>query len=117
VARLARNGITLIGDRIARLEGGAALERILFVSGTSHPCGAVFFTTGQTQQSPLAARLGCQLSDKGTVATGKYEATHLKGLYVAGDASRAVQWVVVAAAEGAEAAFAINTELVKEDLR
>ncbi len=38
------------------------------------------------------------------------------GLYVAGDASRAVQWVVVAAAEGAEAAFAINTDLLKEDL-
>ena len=48
--------------------------------------------------------------------TGKYEATHLSGLYVAGDASRAVQWVVVAAAEGAEAAFAINTDLLKEDL-
>ena len=41
----------------------------------------------------------------------------LKELYVAGAASRAVQWVVVAAAEGAEAAFAIYTDLVKEDLR
>ena len=48
--------------------------------------------------------------------TGEYEATHLPGLFVAGDASRAVQWVVVAAAEGAEAAFAINTGLLKEDL-
>ena len=56
------------------------------------------------------------MNDKGTVRTGKYEATHLPGLYVAGDASRAVQWVVVAAAEGAEAAFAINTDLLKEDL-
>ena len=38
------------------------------------------------------------------------------GLYVAGDASRAVQWAVVAAAEGAEAAYAINQSLLKEDL-
>ena len=38
-------------------------------------------------------------------------------LFVAGDASRAVQWVVVAAAEGAEAAFAINTDLINEDLK
>ena len=38
------------------------------------------------------------------------------GCIVAGDASRAVQWVVVAAAEGAEAAFAINTELLKAGL-
>ena len=36
---------------------------------------------------------GCEMNDKGTVRTGKYEATHLPGLYVAGDASRAVQWV------------------------
>jgi len=38
------------------------------------------------------------------------------GLYVAGDASRRVQLVIVAAAEGAEAAFAINMALLKEDL-
>jgi thioredoxin reductase len=60
--------------------------------------------------------LGCDLNDKGTVRTGRYETTHMKGLFVAGDASRAVQWVVVAASEGAEAAFAINTDLTKEDL-
>ena len=58
-----------------------------------------------------------EINDKGTVVTGKYETTHLPGLYVAGDASRAVQWVIVAAAEGAEAAFDINTALIKEDLR
>lgn len=46
--------------------------------------------------------------------TGPYETTHLRGLYVAGDASRAVQWVVVAAAEGAEAAYSINQDFIKE---
>jgi thioredoxin reductase len=51
------------------------------------------------------------------VRTGKYESTHLPGLFVCGDASRAVQWVIVAASEGAEAAFAINSDLLKEDLR
>ena len=61
--------------------------------------------------------LGCEFNEKGTVRTGPYETTHLRGLYVAGDASRAVQWVVVAAAEGAEAAFAINSDLIKEDLK
>jgi len=28
-----------------------------------------------------------------------------------------VQWVVIAAAEGAEAAFAINNDLIKNDLK
>jgi thioredoxin reductase len=115
-ARLARNGILVREERVVRLEGRERLERVVFDSGDPLACGALFFTTGQAQQSQLGVALGCVFNDKGTVRTGKYESTHLPGLYVAGDASRAVQWVVVAAAEGAEAAFAINTDLLKEDL-
>jgi thioredoxin reductase len=115
-ARLARNGIALREARVLRLEGRETLERVVFADGDPLPRRALFFTTGQTQQSELALALGCEFNDKGTVRTGKYESTHLPGLYVAGDASRAVQWVVVAASEGAEAAFAINTDLLKEDL-
>jgi thioredoxin reductase len=117
LARLARHGIRVREDRVTRLEGrDGTLERIVFDSGDPLPRRALFFTTGQTQRSQLAIELGCEFNDKGTVRTGKYESTHLPGLYVAGDASRAVQWVVVAAAEGAEAAFAINTDLLEEDL-
>jgi thioredoxin reductase len=116
LARLDRHGIRVREDRIVRLEGQDRLERIVFASGEPLVRRAVFFTTGQAQQSELARQLGCLMNEKGTVWTGKYESTHLPGLFVAGDASRAVQWVVVAAAEGAEAAFAINTDLLKEDL-
>ena len=116
--RLGRNGITLREERVVRLEArDGRLDRIIFDKGEPLQRAALFFTTGQYQQSQLAIALGCEFNDKGTVRTGKYESTHLPGLYVAGDASRAVQWVVVAAAEGAEAAFAINTDLLKEDLR
>lgn len=116
--RLTRNGIEVREDRVRRLEQtDGQLDRIVFDSGPPSERRALFFTTGQHQQSPLAVDLGCEFNDKGTVRTGKYESTHLTGLYVAGDASRAVQWVIVAAAEGAEAAFAINTDLIKEDLR
>lgn len=120
LARLDRAGIRVREDRLVRLErcaeGVAIVARVVFASGEPLACSAVFFTTGQTQHSDLVTRLGCFMTDKGTVWTGKYEAAHLPGLYVAGDASRAVQWVVVAAAEGAEAAFAINTDLITEDL-
>jgi thioredoxin reductase len=117
-ARLARNGIALREERVVSLEGrDGILERILFSAGEPVTRRAMFFTAGQFQRSELAIRLGCEFNDKGTVRTGKYESTHLAGLYVAGDASRAVQWVIVAAAEGAEAAFAINTDLIKEDLK
>ena len=116
LARLDRNGIRVREDRVTRLEGTERLERIVFASGAPLDRHALFFTMGQTQQSLLATEFGCEMNDKGTVRTGKYEATHLSGLYVAGDASRAVQWVIVAASEGAEAAFDINTALLKEDL-
>ncbi len=118
VERLSRNGITVAEERVVRLEGtDGVLRRIVFDGRDPDPRRALFFTTGQHQQSALATALGCELSDKGTVHTGKYETTHLRGLFVAGDASHAVQWVVIAAAEGAEAAFAINTDLIKEDLK
>jgi len=118
VERLQRNGVRVREDRVVRLEGtDGILERVVFADGPASERRALFFTTGQQQQSPLAVQLGCEFNDKGTVSTGKYETTHLPGLFVAGDASRAVQWVVVAASEGAEAAFAINTDLIKENLR
>lgn len=116
LARLERNGIHVREDRVVRLDGRDRLERIVFATGEPLVRRALFFTTGQEQQCELATKLGCRMTEKGTVHTGRYETTHLPGLFVAGDASRAVQWVVVAAAEGAEAAFAINTDLLKEDL-
>ena len=117
-ARLERNGIRLREEKVVRLEGtGGILQNVVFETGERLARRALFFTTGQWQRSDLSIRLGCKFNEKGAVRTGRYETTHLPGLYVAGDASRAVQWVVVAAAEGAEAAFAINTDLIKEDLR
>jgi thioredoxin reductase len=118
LGRLTRHGIGVREERVTGLEAaGGRLSRIVFDAAEPLARRALFFTTGQYQRSDLLAQLGCQFNDKGTVRTGKYETTHLPGLFVAGDASRAVQWVVVAAAEGAEAAFAINTDLLKEDLK
>lgn len=117
LARLAKLHIQVREEKVTRLEGSnGQLERIIFESGDPLPRRALFFTTGQTQRSHLAESLGCPFNEKGTVRTGPYETTHMHGLYVAGDASRAVQWVVVAAAEGAEAAYSINQDLIKESL-
>ena len=114
--QLARAGIGIREERISRLEGDAGeLERIRFASGEALPVRALFFPSRGRQRCDLAERLGCNMTEKGMVDTGKFETT-VRGVYVAGDASRNVQLVVIAAAEGATAAFAINTELVKEDL-
>jgi thioredoxin reductase len=51
------------------------------------------------------------------VRTGTTCDTNVARLYVAGDASRDAQFVVVAAAEGVNAACAINKALQLEELR
>jgi thioredoxin reductase len=115
---LARNGIPIDERPLAQLDAdGGTLRRVVFKDGGSVHRDVLFFTAGQTQCSPLAQKLGCEFNEKGTVRTGRHEATPVPGLYVAGDASRDVQWVIIAAAEGAEAAFAINQDLIKASLR
>jgi len=63
----------------------------------------------------LVEQLGCVLNPDRSVATGPHESTNVPGLFVAGDASENVKLAIVAAAEGTEAAFAINVSLVRED--
>ena len=112
---LSRRGIEVSEERVERLEGNdGVLERIVFATGKALPRRGLFLATGMQQGSELAARLGCSFSKKGGVKTFKLEESRVSGLYVAGDASRDVQLVIVAAAEGAKAAFSINAELRKE---
>ncbi len=117
--RLGRHGVPVIEKKLALLEGGEeeGLRRVVFEDGDSIERDALFYTYGQREPSPLVEKLGCELTDKGVIETGSYERTNVPGLYAAGDASRRVQFAIVAAAEGAAAAFAINTELYKEDFQ
>jgi len=113
---LARFEIPLRTDRITGLEGrDGMLERILFAGGEPMERSAIFFDTGQNQRCNLAEQLGCVFTSRGAVKTGLREETNIPGLYVAGDASRDMQFVIVAAAEGAKAATAINMALHEEE--
>jgi thioredoxin reductase len=71
----------------------------------------VFFSAPQAPQTEFAQRLGCEVTRKGTIKTDHLGETCVPGLYVVGDASRDVQFVIVAAAEGAKAAVSINKSL------
>jgi len=115
--RLARREIEVREDKIKRLEGNdGKLERLVFETGEPLAARAMFFSTGHQQGSDLAENLGCKFTSEGCVDTGEYEITSVPGVYVAGDASRLAQFVIVAASEGTQAALAINKELMKEDL-
>jgi thioredoxin reductase len=115
--RLARSGIAVRTERIEELhhEDGQ-LTQIVFSRGEPVERDALFFSTGQHPQSPLAIGLGCTLTNRGAVKTGNGCDTNVDRVFVAGDASRDAQFVVVAAAEGVKAACAINRALQAEEL-
>jgi thioredoxin reductase len=116
--RLAANGVTVRTERIARLDHeNGSLTRVTFASGDELPRDAMFFSAGQRLQSDLAVKLGCTLTSRGAVKTGSRCDTNIPRLFVAGDASRDAQFVVVAAAEGVKAAVAINKALQSEELK
>lgn len=116
--RLERNGIAVNEAAIARLDhDDGQLQAITFVDGSRVERDALFFTTGQHPQSPLAVALGCELTKRGTVNTSLRSETNVARVFVAGDASRDAQFAVVAAAEGVKAAVAINRALQQEELR
>jgi thioredoxin reductase len=115
--KLERFRIAVREDRILRLEGNEGrLQRIIFGRGAPLDRAALFVCASQHQRSGLARKLGCRFTNKGAVDTGTCEATDVPGLYVAGDASKEAQFVIVAAAEGAEAGMAINKALLKDEL-
>jgi len=113
---LARNGIALHEGRIAGLAGERGhLEALVFADGTRLEREAIFFDTPVVDQSPLAQSLGCRFTRRGGVHCGRYEATSVPGVFVAGNIIRDVQLAIVAAAEGARAAFGVNRSLTRED--
>lgn len=117
--RTEANGIRIATAPIAELRGeaGVRLREARLEDGTVLPCDAVFFTSALPQKSPLAQSLGCELDDGGSVVCHQHAATGVPGLYVAGNVRGGVHLAIMAAAEGAEAAIAINEELSDRELR
>jgi thioredoxin reductase len=114
--RLDLHGITLHQSRISRIEhDNGRMTHVVLQGGQAIACDALFFTAPQRQQCELARQLGCEFTKRGTVKTDHLGNTCVPGIYVVGDASRDVQFVVVAAAEGAKAGVAINQALQRRD--
>lgn len=115
---LKKNEIRLHEGKVKSLIGeNGQLTHVEFETGEKIERDAMFFNTESYIRSRLLEQLGCPFTDKAGVPTGKYEKTEIPGLYVAGNILREVQLVIVAASQGAEAAFGINSALTKESTR
>ncbi|MFN2563399.1 MAG: FAD-dependent oxidoreductase, partial [Gemmatimonadaceae bacterium] len=105
-----------IDTPVQRLEGDDHLERVVFADGSVELRRALFLRPAQVVASDLPQQLGCELTESGLIRVGSDHQTSVPGVYAAGDAGTPVQQLVVAAASGAQAAIAINRDLVREDV-
>ena len=115
-AELRRKRIPVRETPITRLRGKRGrLQGLEFEDGSTLQRDAMFFDMPSRAQSRLTEALGCLYTRDGGIKCGRYEATSVPGVFVAGNIVRDVQFAVVAAAEGARAAFGINRALTRED--
>src|SRR5215472_43573 len=121
-ALLASRGISVREDEILRIEGMDSGVEVVFASGHRVRRRALFAHPTLRQTTELPERLGCEMTEDGAVRVSAFGQTSVAGVYAAGDAARpeglpfpAAQ-VVIAAAQGATAAIAIDRELLVEDL-
>lgn len=118
ILQLSANHVQIEHKRIAYLEGkNGNLKCIHFKDGSERLAGALFFNTPSFIRSKLLDQLNCHYTEKEGVMTGRYETTNIPGLFVAGNITRDIQMVIEAAAEGAQAAYGINYELMNERLK
>jgi thioredoxin reductase len=116
IKRLRQYGIGYRPENIKELSGNDdTLKAILFFEGDPLPLDAFFFSAAQGQRSHLPQALGCDCDEERLIASKGKQGSGVRGLFLAGDADGDVQFAIVAAAEGAIAATAINSELDEED--
>lgn len=116
--RLQRLRIQVWDRPIARFEGqGEDVKRVVFDDETNLSCAAVFLSVDQHQRSELAASLGCKSTDTGQLECSSCQATSVEGVFAVGNAAHGLQLVIMAAADGTQAAFSINEALIDADLR
>jgi thioredoxin reductase len=109
--RLRQTGVVIRDDPVARLDAeGGKLARVVFADGSSDDRAGLFFVPSFTP-SPLPAQLGCDLDESGAIVIDEDGGTSVPGVFAAGDATTDKKAVVLAAAAGSRAAYAINAGL------
>lgn len=109
--QLRQAGVVIRDDPVARLEAeGGRLARVVFADGSTDDRTGLFFVPSFTP-SPLPAQLGCELDESGAIVIDEDGGTSAPGVFAAGDATTDKKAVVLAAAAGSRAAYAINASL------
>lgn len=115
---LAARDIPMREDAITLLEGSDDGVRMVFAGATPLQRHAIFIRPPTRQRSDLAAQLGCNALDDGSVEVNDFGQTSVPGVYAAGDMARrpampfpAAQ-AIHAASAGGIAAVVADLELI-----
>src|SRR5687768_293728 len=113
-ALLADAGVRVRTEPIARLAGrDGRLTQIEFSHGPAERREALFVNTRRDQPNGLAAALGCELTEAGTILTDADGRTNISGVYAAGDAATEhSRSVANALGAGSRVAYAIALDRV-----
>ncbi len=115
-SKLKSLSIRLCSTPIRSLEGTSGrLRYVQLKNGEKLTCHTLFFNTGSFQKSSLIHQVRGSLNARKGIATHRYQLVNRPGIYAAGNVLRDIQLSIMAAAEGAAAAFEISAALIKED--
>jgi thioredoxin reductase (NADPH) len=82
--------------------------------GMTLDCDRLYFAIGQYPADDIGVELGCKRDERGQIVVDETNATSVKNVYAAGDIIPGTQLAIVAAANGAVAAVAIQHSLLPE---
>ncbi|MFD5193846.1 NAD(P)/FAD-dependent oxidoreductase [Streptomyces sp. NPDC058357] len=115
--QLAARGIVVAEGTVKRLvTDGDRLRGVELVEGHVVPRRAVFVFPHMVPSDALLVGLGCERDPNGWVTTDTAGRTSVFGVWAVGNVSDAKALVITAAGQGAAAAFALNHDLVAEDV-
>ncbi|MFC4115697.1 NAD(P)/FAD-dependent oxidoreductase [Nonomuraea zeae] len=115
--RLQARGLRTVEGEVKQLViDGDRLRGIELTDGHTVPRAAAFLFPRMVPRDELLTDLGCAKDDSGWVVTDRSGRTSITGVWAAGNVIDPRAQVIAAAGMGSAAAFAINTDLLDEDV-
>ncbi|MFC6763637.1 NAD(P)/FAD-dependent oxidoreductase [Natrinema soli] len=110
---LENHPIEVIKEGVTGVRNGSDgwLEALEFEDGTRREYRGGFAMYGAEYHNGLAAELGCELNDDGTVDVDDHGQTSVEGVYAVGDLTPGHNQVPIALADGARAGISIHWRL------
>ncbi|WP_226480274.1 NAD(P)/FAD-dependent oxidoreductase [Natrinema amylolyticum] len=105
--------IDIVREEVTGVRNGEDgwLEALEFADGSVREYRGGFGMYGSEYHNGLAANLGCEINDDGTVAVDDHGRTSVDGVFAVGDVTPGHNQVPIALGEGAKAGIAIHWEL------